>query len=100
MRRGVARGLHIVTGTAPSRRGIESQFLDHHLRERRTYESVDHPHLGTEWVYGMPWIFSETPGEIRTAAPLLGEHNQYILCGLLGLTQDRLRVLETKQAVY
>jgi len=79
---------------------IEHQFLDPHLRERRAYESVNHPHLGTEWVYGMPWIFSETPGEIRTAAPLLGEHNQYILCGLLGLTQDQLQVLEAQQAVY
>ena len=79
---------------------IEDQFLDPHLRERRAYESVDHPRLGTEWIYGMPWIFSETPGEIRTAAPLLGEHNQYILCGLLGLTHDRLEVLEAQHAVY
>ena len=79
---------------------IEHQFLDPHLRERRTYESVDHPHLGTEWVYGMPWIFSETPGEIRTAAPLLGQHNHDSLCGLLGLTQDRLQVLEAQRVVY
>ncbi len=79
---------------------IEYQFLNPHLQERRTYESVDHPHLGAEWIYGMPWIFSETPGEIRTAAPLLGEHNQYLLCGLLGLTQERLEVLEAEHAVY
>ena len=58
---------------------IEDQFLDPHLQQREAYAQVDHPQIGTEWVYGMPWLLSETPGSVRTPAPLLGQHTDEIL---------------------
>ena len=54
---------------------IEDQFLDPHLRERRDFAEVEHPHIGRERLYGMPWLLSDTPGSVRTAAPLVGQHN-------------------------
>lgn len=79
---------------------IEQQFLDPHLQERGTYATVEHPRLGAEWIYGLPWIFSATPGSIRTPAPLLGEHNREIICGLLGHSRLQLDYLVERQAVY
>ena len=40
---------------------IEDQFLDPHLQERQAYLDVEHPHVGAEWLYGMPWLLGETP---------------------------------------
>ena len=42
---------------------IEDQFLDPHLQERQAYLEVEHPHVGIEWLYGMPWLLSGAQGE-------------------------------------
>lgn len=79
---------------------IEDQFLDPHLQQREAYAQVDHPQIGTEWVYGMPWLLSETPGSVRTPAPLLGQHNEYVFHDLLGVTLDELERLRERQVIY
>ena len=79
---------------------IEGQFADPHLGERGAYAEVEHPHVGVEWVYGLPWLLSDTPGSVRHAAPLLGEHNEYVLHQLLGLTLAEVDRLQAAQAVY
>ena len=79
---------------------IEDQFTDPHLQERQAYLEVEHPHVGIEWLYGMPWLFGNTPGGIRTPAPTLGEHNRLILGELLGVPAAELERLEMAQVVY
>lgn len=79
---------------------IEDQFLDPHLQERQAYQEIEHPHVGVEWLYGLPWLLGETPGGIRTPAPLLGQHNAYIFGELLGLSETQMRQLEQEQAIY
>ena len=79
---------------------IEDQFLDPHLQQRQAYAQVDHPHVGAEWVYGMPWLLSGTPGSVRTAAPVLGEHNEYVFHQLLGLPLEELERLQDQQVIY
>lgn len=69
-------------------------FEDAHLRERGAFRQIAHPVLGTDWVIGPPWRFSETPAAVRHAAPLLGEHNSAVLEGLLGMSPEEIRVLE------
>jgi formyl-CoA transferase len=39
----------------------------------------EHPRAGTVRGIGIPVKYSETPGEIRRHAPLLGEHTEEIL---------------------
>ena len=46
---------------------IEDQFIDPHWQEREAYAEIEHPHIGIEWIYGMPWLLSATPGSVRTA---------------------------------
>ncbi len=79
---------------------IADQFADPHLNTRETYVEIDHPHVGAEMVYGVPWRFSRTPGGVRTPAPLMGQHNDYALSELLGLDDARIAELVAEQVVY
>ena len=79
---------------------IADQFADPHLNARETYVEIDHPHVGAEIVYGVPWRFSDTPGSVRAPAPLLGQHNGYVLQELLGMDQAQVATLASEQVVY
>ena len=79
---------------------IADQFADPHLNARETYVEIDHPHVGAEMLYGVPWLFSETPGSVRAPAPLLGQHNEYVLTELLGMDDATVRRLSDEQVVY
>ena len=79
---------------------IADQFADPHLNARETYVEIDHPHVGAEMLYGVPWLFSETPGSVRASAPLLGQHNGYALIELLGMDDATVRILSDEQVVY
>lgn len=63
-------------------------LVDHpQVLARRSIVEVEHPRAGMLRMTGIPIRLSETPGEIRTAAPLLGEHNREVLSELLGMAQ-------------
>ncbi len=79
---------------------IADQFADPHLNARETYVEIDHPHVGAEMLYGVPWLFSGTPGSVRAPAPLLGQHNEYVLTELLGMDDAKVRRLSDEQVVY
>lgn len=66
----------------------EQLFTDPHLRERGTWQIIDHPRVGAFVVHGPPWRFSGMPREVPAPAPLLGQHNGYVLGELLGLGGD------------
>lgn len=54
---------------------------------------VPHPTAGSVRLTGVPFSLSRTPAGIRTAPPLLGEHNEEIFCGLLGRSAEQLTAL-------
>jgi len=65
-----------------------------HLNERGIFETVTHPEVGTHPYVGMYARFSKTPGSIRRPAPCLGEHNQFVLGEMLGLSPEEIAELE------
>jgi crotonobetainyl-CoA:carnitine CoA-transferase CaiB-like acyl-CoA transferase len=73
--------------------GVPALFDDAHLRARGFWESVSHPDAGTWDVDGVPWRLSRSPAHIRLPAPRFGEHNDYVLRGLLGLSEAEVREL-------
>jgi len=79
---------------------LEDQFRDPHLRHREVHRECEHPKVGIEWLHGIPWHLSETPGRIRRPAPLLGEHNQYVFGDLLGLPEAEIQRLMEAGAIY
>ena len=62
-------------------------LFDPHLQMRKFYQTMPH-HPGTGMLplpYGRgPWRMSETDGATPHPAPLMGEHNRFVLSELLG----------------
>lgn len=75
-------------------------FEDPHLKERGVFTQLDHPVMGQDWVTEPPWRLSLTPATIRSRSPLLGEHNDQVFRGLLGMSAEEIHELEQEQAIY
>ena len=60
---------------------------------RDFFIEVEHPVAGKGKYPGPPYKWTETPPSVRRPAPCLGEHNEEIYCGELGLTRDDLTAL-------
>lgn len=58
------------------------------LEQRQHFWPLDHAEMGTLKYNGPAYRFSRTPSELRSAAPLLGEHTEEVLTGILGFTPE------------
>ena len=76
------------------------QVFEHPQAQARemTLES-DHPTAGTVRLPGFPYKLSETPAEIHSPPPLLGEHTEEVLTGLLGYSSEGVAALRDKGAI-
>ena len=62
---------------------------DEQLRDRGYFVDVEHPELGRTFTYpGAPYKLSETPWQVKSRAPLIGEHTFDVLTDWLGLSSD------------
>ena len=80
-RRGVAAGVV---------QNAREMLADEHLKERGYYVYLDHPEAGHTAYDGPPLKLSETPGKLRSPAPLLGQHTEYVCKEILGLSDDEV----------
>ncbi len=71
---------------------------DPHTRAREMVVEMTHPVEGTIKTLGLPIKLSGTPGNIRTAAPLLGEHTDQILADFGYSTEQVAALRETGAA--
>ena len=75
-------------------RTMDDIMGDLHLQDREFFVEVLHPELGRTFTYpGAAAIYNGSPWRISRRAPLVGEHNDEILCGELGLTRADLTLL-------
>ena len=65
---------------------------DPQLRARGMYTELDHPVLGRRKFQSTPFKLSRSSVEVQQLSPLLGQHNQEVLEGLLGLSHQELLV--------
>jgi benzylsuccinate CoA-transferase BbsF subunit len=72
---------------------------DEHLRARDYFVNLPHPVVGVKQHCGIPWKMSATPGAVRAAAPLLGQHNDEVLSQLLGLSGAEIATLRAAGAL-
>lgn len=71
-------------------------IADPQLAHRGHARTLAHPRFGTTVVEGPRYLLSETPGQVSRPAPVLGEHNEYVLRELLGY--DAATVAELAEA--
>jgi len=69
---------------------------DPHTAARDMIETVEHSTIGALKMLGIPFKFSDTACSVRRAPPTLGQHNDEILKGELGL--DEKAIAELRQA--
>jgi len=76
----------------------EDLLKDEHLKQRKFFVQVDHPVAGTVTYPGAVAIMAETPWQIKTPAPLLGQHNEEVY-GQLGYTKQDLLLLHQQGVI-
>ena len=67
---------------------------DPQLEARAFWAELDHPDVGRRRYPGNPIKLSETPVTYRFGAPCLGQHNEEVLGGLLGMSSAELAELQ------
>jgi crotonobetainyl-CoA:carnitine CoA-transferase CaiB-like acyl-CoA transferase len=77
---------------------IGEMLADPQVEAREMVVEVNHAKAGKMKTLGLPIKFSETPGGVRSAAPLLGQHTRAILMSL-GYSPAEIKALEKSGAV-
>ena len=82
---------------APSRDGRDL-FADRHLRARDAFVTINHPEIGELELFAPPFRINgiDIPA---VCAPLLGDHNAYVLGELLGLTDREIADLRDRDII-
>ena len=73
---------------------VDELVDDPQVKSREMIVYADYPGLGTIPVPGIPLKLSLTPGNVHTIAPKIGEHNEEVYCGLLGISTQKLSKLQ------
>jgi crotonobetainyl-CoA:carnitine CoA-transferase CaiB-like acyl-CoA transferase len=88
----VLRAAGVPTGAV---RTIDEALADPQIAARDMVARVAHPTIGALDVLGIPVKLSDTPGAVRTAPPLLGQHTRAVLRADAGLDEaaiERMRL--------
>jgi crotonobetainyl-CoA:carnitine CoA-transferase CaiB-like acyl-CoA transferase len=64
------------------------------LQFRGYFETTAHPVVGRMPLSSLPFRYASVDRWLRTPSPTLGEHNERVLGGLLGLSKAELAALE------
>ena len=78
--------------------GIAKVMEDPQVKARHSILEFDYPGLGKYPVTAFVPKFSTIPVPEKRA-PLLGEDNEAVLCGMLGYTQEQVKQLERDGAI-
>jgi formyl-CoA transferase len=78
---------------------VAEALTDPHTLARDMVRTVKHPTVGDLKMVGIPFRFGGTPGAIRRAPPLLGQHTEEVLGAELGLSAERIAQLRAEKVV-
>jgi crotonobetainyl-CoA:carnitine CoA-transferase CaiB-like acyl-CoA transferase len=72
---------------------------DEHIKARKAFVQMEHPKAGTLTLVA-PWVrLSRTPSEVRTVSPLLAQHTDEVLRGVLGMADQEISALREQGVV-
>jgi formyl-CoA transferase len=72
---------------------------DPHFQAREAIVSVPHPDFGELKMQNVAPKLSRTPGRVRSPSPALGQHNDEVYRGLLGMNADRYAQLKGAKVI-
>jgi len=78
---------------------VDEVIIDPHLIERNMFTTVDHENAGPVKVVNFPVKFSKTPAYVKSAAPVIGQHNVEILRDILGYDDSNISALRNANAI-
>jgi formyl-CoA transferase len=74
--------------------------FNHPQREaRELVQYIQHPTAGEVAFPGFPYKFSETPAQLLRPPPMLGEHTDEVLIGLLGYSKQKVASLKEAEII-
>ncbi len=73
---------------------VDRLMTDPQIRAREMVVELPHAKLGRIPVSGVPLKLSESPGQLEHLGPDLGQHNDEIYRGWLGLTESEIKELQ------
>jgi benzylsuccinate CoA-transferase BbsF subunit len=73
---------------------------DENLASFGFWHWLNHPHMGPSPYEGLEHRLSRTPGELRSPAPTLGQHNEEVLGGMLGMSAAEIERLKQEKIVF
>ena len=77
---------------------LDEAFADPQVLHRKMVIEVEHPTEGKIRQVGIAIKLSDTPGSVRSLAPVLGEHTDEILTSV-GYNKQRINELRQKGAI-
>ncbi len=80
-------------------RDLEEVLTDPQIVERAMVVAMDHPVAGAIRALGVPIKLADTPGEVRTPPPTLGQHTEQILGNDLGYSAEAVARLRADGAI-
>jgi crotonobetainyl-CoA:carnitine CoA-transferase CaiB-like acyl-CoA transferase len=69
------------------------------FQARCYFEAPEHPIVGAMPLPSLPFRYASIDHWLRTPAPTIGQHNERVLCGLLGLSPAEVRGLEIEGVI-
>ena len=73
---------------------------DENLEAFDFWHWLEHKQMGPSSYEGLSHRMSRTPGELRSAAPVLGQHNEEVFRGMLGLTPEEIEQLQKENVIF
>jgi crotonobetainyl-CoA:carnitine CoA-transferase CaiB-like acyl-CoA transferase len=80
-------------------RNLQELFDDPQLGAREMIARLEHATIGSMKTLGVPVKLSDTPGSVRTAPPMLGEHTDAVLARDLGYSADAIAGLRRQNVI-
>jgi crotonobetainyl-CoA:carnitine CoA-transferase CaiB-like acyl-CoA transferase len=78
---------------------VGQALTEPHTAARQMVETVEHPVVGALKMLGIPYKLAETPGSVRRAPPVLGQHTDVILAGELGMDAQAIAALRAGKVI-
>ena len=73
---------------------------DPHIHSRGLWVRIKPSGIKERVMVGPPFRFSKTPARLEKPAPLMGEHNRYILGEILGFSSKEIDILQEDGVLY